>query len=569
MQLRKSVLPVLLFLVASAGEPAMGAPHPPGRQAGQASQASTSRSAIATSRFHETPVWQIPAKSAVKDLLLAGGHLAWDEKNGKKWTVRLDGKRQGKAYDAVRYLSFSRGGAHLAFFGERYRQWYLVWDGQERPSTYTQVTPIAFQPHGSSWAFGGCAASKRCQLLVEGKATGSVYAQVSPPQYSRDGKRLAFFGKRGRKWVAVVDGKEMKKEVDAYSFWGFSPDSRHFFAAVRLEHGGWTYLVDGTPGPLFTIISPMAFSKDGKHYAYGAAWQNLAFRKNQMAGTIVLDGHPGPIFKGMGTAGTWLYLADVGLIAGAYYAGAPFTIIFFPGRLPPGQEVLPPGLMGVSDPEFDPKGNLVRAVCRRNGQVVMLDGNRAGPAFDDVVSSVVFSVHARHFAYVARRGQDFIAVTDNKTGEHLPANPNNGYYVVAIGWIVLSPRGTHLAFEVVRGGTEFARRTTTRAERTVVVSGPPQAELNSLGVPVTTNGETIRGYNALGISVVQFSKHARHFFYEVLGAQGDRDLVVVDDQESKLYGAATPPRLDPGGKALRFFAQDGAHIVRVNYPLPQ
>ena len=65
---------------------------------------------------------------------------------------------------------------------------------------------------------------------MDGEETGAAYEDFSYPQYSPDGKRLVYFGKRGEKWIAVVDGKEMPPDLD--DFWGpasgFTRDSVRF-----------------------------------------------------------------------------------------------------------------------------------------------------------------------------------------------------------------------------------------------------------------------------------------------------------------------------------------------------
>src|SRR6266508_6697668 len=61
-----------------------------------------------------------------------------------------------------------------------------------------------------------------------------VLGEISPgssyPQFSRDGKRLAYLGKRGKKWIAVVDGKEIGPELDGYMVdFGFDPTGNRFY----------------------------------------------------------------------------------------------------------------------------------------------------------------------------------------------------------------------------------------------------------------------------------------------------------------------------------------------------
>ena len=102
---------------------------------------------------------------------------------------------------------------------------------------------------------------------------------------------------------------------------------------------------------------------------------------------------------------------------------------------------------------------------------------------------------------------------------------------------------------MVKGGPRFNAGNTLRAERTVVLDGQPGKK-----------------YNALGISVLQFSKDERHYWYTVV-ASGKQGLVVVDGQESKLYDNLTEAQFDPVDNGIICFARNGKKILRITLPL--
>lgn len=557
------------------------------RMNGHARTSAQQKSSGHTEKFQEQSVGKISGGSKFEDLQASNGHAAWVEQKAStsKWIVYRDGKEMGGKYDGVKYLEFSADGEHLAFFGQRDSLWLLVLDGQERSPAFADVMPLVFEPHGPSWAFSACAAENTCTMIVGGHTAvmpRETYDQVSAPQYSLDGKHLGFLAQFHGKWTAIVDGKAIGPQMKGYACLGFSPDAAHFFVCgttnkAELTYPQWTYFVDGAPGPYFAQISPITFSSDDRHYAYGGSRSQVAFNKDKTNGTIVLDGKPGPEFQGHGLPGAWVTLLNAPIIAAEVYSGGSFIspVVLVPGHLISGSRVLSASLNGVSDPVFDVHGNLAYAARRGKDDVVVFDGTKSGPRFDDVVSDVVFTDDALHSAYVALRGQEFVEVLDNQPGKAVPfedstphsharkpdptdlnATPGTDEPVpppipkAYIGWTELTPHATHFAFEMVKGGMRFNAGQTLRAERTVVLDGQPG-----------------KRYSAFGVSVLQFSKDEKHYWYTVLGASGKRGLVVVDGHESKPYSNLTGAEFDPAGNGIVFFARSGKRFLRVTLPL--
>ena len=552
------------------------------RLSGHARTSATQKSSGHAAKFQEQSVGKISGGSKFEDLQASNGHVAWVEQKAStsKWVVYRDGEQMGGKYDGVKYLEFSPDGGHLAFFGQRNLRWLLVLDGQERSPEYADVTPVSFQPQGASWAYGACVGEDVCTMIAGGHRADmprETYEQVTPPQYSLDGKRLGFLVQLNGKWTAIVDGKTLGPPVDAYSCLGFSPDAVHFFACGKRKKLGWTYFIDGVPGPYFAQLGPIIFSNDAKHSLYGGSGMQFGFAKNRTTGAIVLDGKEGKTFQGSGMTGEWTILLDASMVAGEAY-GANFVapVLFSPGYLISGPRALLAKLNGVSDPTFNQDGDPVYAARRGKSDVVVFDGTKSGPRFDDVVSDVVFTDDALHSAYVALRGQEFVEVLDNQpgkavlledssqrsharkpdptdldatsdTGEPPPFNPRP----FSVGWTALSPDARYFAFEIVKGGIRFNAGKTLRAERTIVLDGQPG-----------------KRYSALGISVLQFSKDEKHYWYTVSGASGKRGMVVVDGHESKLYNNLTEAQFVAASNAIMFFARKGSHILGITIPFP-
>ncbi len=295
---------------------------------------SQTQSAASAPSFHEEVLGEISPGSKLQGWMgmwMANehNHVAWVEQQGGNQIVKLDGKQQGGVYQEVKHLEGSTDGAHMAFFGKRGSKWVLVLDGKEHPQEYTRTPSPSFRPKGTSLAYCACV-EKKCRLVVDGADAGPEYEDISYPQFSRDGKRLAYLGKRGKKLIAVVDGKEIGPELDGYADFGFDPNGNRFYVA-RAKGIVLGYVVDGVAGPLFRVLSPIAFSSDGKHYAYGGAKQKTGFKKEKAVGTLVLDGQTIAEYEGEGISRLTLVLlgAKVTLTRGVRFAEDEKVISFF------------------------------------------------------------------------------------------------------------------------------------------------------------------------------------------------------------------------------------------------
>ncbi len=497
--------------------------------AARTAQAQSNPATPPASPFHEDLLAEISPGAEVKLTYASNHHLAWVENLSGKRTVRLDAKKQGGEYDDVQRLEISRDESHFVFSGKRGSEWIFVLDGQEHANGYTYIASAAFQPGGTSIAYTACK-EKKCHLIVDGAETGAEYEEISYPRYSPDGKRIAFLAKQGKKWIAVVDGKQLGPELDqvAFTSWGFSRSGTRFYCTGR-EKNIWLHVVDGTSTPGFEAISRLAFSRDGEHYAYGGADAKGGLKKQKVFGTIIKDGQPVANYEGKGMMG------ELSALGGAREI------------MLGGVHELRTDFHGVSTPEFNPDGQLVYAARRDKGDVAVFVGADAGPGFDEVLSPVIFAEDSRHFAFIARQGGDFVEVRDNKPVLTIPAGKRGA---TEVGWIAISLDASHLAYETVSGGRNFKAAATLRAYRTAVLDGKPGQE-----------------YNALGINSFGFDPDSHHFFYEVIGAEADRDLVNVDGHESRLYDTVTNIRYLSDGKSVAFVARDGSRFLGVTFAL--
>jgi hypothetical protein len=515
----------LVLTMSLAGAPSRAVlPDGPG-PSGDFPVTQSPTTSIAPSRIHEAIVAESSAGSEVLTIRVAvaersSPRIAWIEKTRRGQTVWLDGTRLGEVYDEVRYLNFL--GHRLTFIGRQKSSWALVADGEVIAGGYSKLTVPDMAPSGEI-VVGGCR-EKVCVLLVEGDATGPAFEDIGAPDFSPAGDRLVYYGKRGKQWAAVIDGEETDLRFDGWATHRWGAGGARLATAAYIGSKS-TWIVDGTPGPLFDVIGHIGFSADGRHFAYGGANASLGLAAQPVTGVIVVDGELlETTYPGRGMLGGWTYL----LGSGQYISK--------------GLKALSADFHGISDPHFTVAGELVFGQRLGDGRVVVAVGDTRGPAFDDIVSPVLVTGVRPGLAYVAKQGDAFIEVRDQVVGPSFPAKRD----VTFVQWIAVTPQG-RLMYELVRGGGEFKAGNTRRALRRLVVDGVAGPE-----------------YNALGIAC-RWSADERHQLCRIEGADRDRHRIVLDGLEgSLLYDDVSPASIEfPEEAATRFIARRGRHILHV------
>jgi hypothetical protein len=458
-----------------------------------------------------------------------GRHVLWSQKSGDQHTVWLDGKQVGGTYQQVHRMGL-RGEAedlHVIMAGKRRGKWVALYDGQERTAEYDEITTVDVGPGGHPLIVGGCRA-KKCHLIMDGKETGPEFEGIGSPDFNLKSGHYVYFGKRNKKWVAILDGREIGPEMDDYGNFSWGPEGRLMAVAAQMGKK-YTWIVDGSPGPLFDVIGEVAFSPDGRHYAFGGARVKSGFGSKEVRGSMVVDGKESEeTWKGEGLTGNW-------------------TVVFGSYRyVLKGIKSLSADFHGVSDPVFTADGSLVFAKRLGNGNVVVHFGGRAGPALDDVMSSIVISGDGKHVAYVGRQGDSFLDVRDQTPGVSFPGKREVSF----VGWIAINKDGTRVAYEIVRGGTQFKAGTTRRALRRVVIDGKGGRE-----------------YDSHNLMPSRFSDDGNHYAYAVHGAQGDRDRMILDDVEGPLYDDIFNWTRFLDERSVEFVARQGRRLVRVTMRL--
>jgi hypothetical protein len=455
-------------------------------------------------------------------------HLAWVEKGKEgKRIVKLDGKQLGTSYDEVKNLDFSTDQEHLIWAAKKDSKWVIVLDGEVKSKEYGKLTSPTINANGKHFAVGACEL-KKCRLVVDGEEVGPEFEDISYAIFSKDGAHYAYGGKQNKKWQILLDGRPWGPEIQGFHNWYFSPDSSRLAVAALLKQG-WTWVVDGTPGPTYEVLGYLDFSNDSKHFAYaGAGAKSAMFGKNKTFGTLVIDGTVEKTFEGKGFGGGWQGM-------------------FAEYKIVTGVRSFEPDFYGLSDPEYASDGTLVYAARRGENDVAVFFQGEAGPTIDDLVSPVIMTSDGKHIAYVGKKGEQFVEVRDQKVGKAFPGKRAISFVPV----IVISGDGGRTAFEIVRGGNVFKGGGTQRALRRVVVDGKGEAE-----------------FDAYSINYFTFNSDGKHYAYEVIGAAGDRDQVVIDSMEGKLYDAifkgSTKFIQDD---AVEYTVRDGSKFYRVRHKL--
>jgi len=315
-----------------------------------------------------------------------GARVAYVERDGAKQVVVVDGERQ-RPYDHIRAP-------------------WMLYDADIGDTSHFQAPQqalddgLVFSPDGTrlacvigQWEKPGPILWRqaRVAVVVDGKA-GPFYDEVSLPTFNADGAHLAYVARKGKQWMAVLDGKEGKpydaiesreSRVKVRIGWNVFARNGSRMACAGLRDNIWHVIVDGEEGPGYQNVADLTFSPDGRRFVYSAVRDRKTF--------LVLDG----------------------------------------------KEI--PASDGAIRPMFSPDGRrLVYLVQEGQSQCVILDGKK-GAAYQ-WIRDPIFSPDGLRLAYVAITGgksSQFVLVLD---GREVPLPPHNQIYGVQF-----SPDGRRLA----------------------------------------------------------------------------------------------------------------------------
>jgi hypothetical protein len=290
------------------------------------------------------------------------------------------------------------------------------------PPNGATMTISPANQHVAWQAFAG----SRSVMVVDG-VSGPPYDTLLPSSgqavvFSDDGNHYAYLGRNGDKVDMVVDGKVVGhtpyNNMANYSTLTFGPHGHHVFFIDAFDYtgqGGYRAVMDGQPGP--TGIEgggqpgAIAFSPDGKHYAYAV--------KNRSKGSfIVYDG------KQESFGGSFSFAADgriINIQPGAN--GATLLIggrtilkayrIFHVETSARGGHVIAqiqPKSMG--EPELWADGKIVANPC---GQLKSVAFSNDGKRYIAVCAA---ATNDRNFAVIdGHKGREYMAIEEAPVGD--------------------------------------------------------------------------------------------------------------------------------------------------------
>ncbi|RMH42481.1 MAG: hypothetical protein D6689_08075 [Deltaproteobacteria bacterium] len=253
---------------------------------------------------------------------------------------------------------------------------------------------------------------------------------------SPTGDHIAYAGKKGKQWHAVVDGRE-GPPFDEVMLFEHGPGGR--IAYIGRTKKRWHAVVDGDVGEAFSKVDPPVWSAADGGFRYaanrggnfdryglggGGTWAFFVDRREVDGAApapvdrwrvervdggqrVSVDGVAGDVLDVVGyfaqsdDGAHWAYLGDRG--------GVRYLIVDGDVR-----DEFEPGIE--TGPVFSPDGSRLAYYGERDGQpFACIDGERVGGNWDGV-DAIRFSPDSQRVAFVARDGTDQRWVVDGQPG---------------------------------------------------------------------------------------------------------------------------------------------------------
>jgi rRNA maturation protein Nop10 len=422
-------------------------------------------------------------------------------------------------------------------------------------SDYDAVKAMAVGVDSRHLAFLGAKGDK--QFVVRDGVAGPAYDWVLPDSLTGtlDLSRLGYIIQNGNDIAAAIDGKIVGHGY--YSIGAdriaFSADGKHYaYTGHRgsATEGDCVVVRDGVAGKAYAAAQPVPlFSADGNHLLYVAAPAPLK-------SCLVVDDKEGPAYDRISAATAYFSPDSQHFAYAASNAGKALAVI-------DGKPAAPYPLMRMP-PMFSPDSKHVAYVSGSDNQLsVILDGVE-GPRYDSFTEgSVVFSPDSKHLAYAARRGKQWYLVLDGKEQRSSDA--------VAGASISFSPDSTRLAYVSLTNGKRFIvidGKEQPGAFDNVLWPGPifsPDSKRVAYGGVQSGHQRVVldaaQGANYDAIAQIAFSPDSKHLTYRAIANR--HVLMVVDGKDSPPFDDTTPIvySADSSHYAYAAYATDHANLI--------
>lgn len=494
-------------------------------------------------RFSEAPLGPVPA---TVNMVLSPNkrHVAYPVPEAGKKRVFIDGQAAGPQFEGLflaKTFVTSRDGLHRAYSVvkeiknescqscEPVGEWRAVIDGRAGP-VFDNISGLTLSSDGQRFAYGAITRADGQDiwtLMVDDEMTPLPYAALTyaSPAFTPDGRRLVYVAKKGERAVVVIDGQE----GPIYDKIGqpipiFSPDGAHIAYTARDYGQPESVILDGKAGPGFDNIPPQSllFSPAGGRLAYGGQHINGNW-------SAVVDGVVGPTYDQVDR----LAFSPDGRHFAYHAKKGERSILVLDGH-----ETVTCEAIAADSPAFSPDGRRLAQGLQRDGCWRMFtvdcesrEAEPLGPDFTHGAGRPLFSRDGGRVAFIGWSGDKRVAVVGGEAGPPFDAITN----------LTFSPDGRRIAYEAGR----FYKDDPTKSDTWFpVVDHKPRPEYDAF----------LRGSGT-------FSEDGRHFAYSA--SQGDRRVVVIDDQISSGYRAicSVLPGAAGGFEALVV----GEQLFRLNW----
>lgn len=295
-----------------------------------------------------------------------------------QWSMRVDGV-DGHGGLSLSQFIFSPDSKHFAYVAARKGGQTLIADGQEK-GTYERIDSLQFSPDSGHICFIAIKDGKHLVVLddKEGPTMSSPFA-ITPPVFSPDSKHVVYSARDATKaqtWLYFDEGQVGPFQVVTTPV--FRPDGRRWACSAQRE-GKWLEIVDGKQLPEYDAVGEVAFSLDGRRFAYVARQgkENLIVRE---------DGSEGPR---LGAIWTPMFLPDRRVAYQAMTGGEAWVVV-------DGQKG--PTFEGTKNVQVTPGGHLVYQGRRDGKWSIVIDQREYGPYESDLPYAVGADGSINHVA---------------------------------------------------------------------------------------------------------------------------------------------------------------------------
>ena len=318
--------------------------------------------------------------------------------------VHVDQKAVG-TYDEVGRIAFSPDAKRLAFRARRKDQWVLFVDRAEVELIGGPLDPRmdwdpVFSPQGELAYIDGVPNNRRCRLIREQDQEAAVWQAIDSPRFSPNGKDFAYLAQQDDEWFIVRNGDRVAGSTADFFSQGslkFSPDGSQLACDGYRKKGRGFVVFDDNVSEPFDQVWHMAFSPNGKHFAFSAA--------RDRKWLFVVDGIEMPARNAV----SWIVFSpDSRVMAYKEIPGKRRAIAMCPGV----EEKEYPAIDELAF-SWDSK-RLAYAAIDNTGYRVVSNGQE-GPVFD-YIGNISFSADSKHIAYIAKQKEKLMMVCDGIQG---------------------------------------------------------------------------------------------------------------------------------------------------------